>query len=131
MLQAFKSAKWRQAIGLIAAYALALNVILTAFGTQAVAANHAGPVDPFSIICLSGAGDQATGLDTGSGSQAPVQHSGHHCTLCGCAASAVPPLPVFLHLQRAPSSAPASAVAHGPVADIKALPGQPRAPPHA
>jgi hypothetical protein len=126
--RAFGTGKWRQAVGLIAAYALALNVILMAFAVPGV--GQPASADPFSVICLSGGGHVGA-ADDGSGTQAPAHHGSHHCALCGCTPAAAPPLQVFLNLQAGRSSLPSPRETQGPAADLKSLPGQPRAPPPA
>ncbi|MGA3311009.1 MAG: DUF2946 family protein [Xanthobacteraceae bacterium] len=84
--------KWRQAIGWIAAYALALQTIVGGIGLiQTV--SSAAAFDPFAIICShNGTPDQIPG-DAGHGS-----HTGH----CGCCLGAPPfiepPSPALLAL---------------------------------
>ena len=75
----------RRAMGLLAIYAIALTMILSAFSSPRLA-NAA--FDPFSVICHSGASTTTTG-------QAPAQQSPSkvcdHCSLCFVAAALTGP----------------------------------------
>jgi hypothetical protein len=120
----------RPAIGLIAAYALALSTILTGFTASAAVPDRQTGLDPAAIICLTSA-DGTAHADTAGGDPdgtAPAKHAAHHCALCagtpmGAAPCFMAPL-VFGQSQQAPLLA-----GHAHTADIKTLPGQPRAPP--
>jgi len=62
----------RKAVGLIAAYAIALQALLSGV----LATEHINP-DPFSIICT---GDKSSDNSDNSGSQPP--HEDHDCGAC-------------------------------------------------
>ena len=126
MAGAFTKSDWRRAVGLIAAYAFALNVMLTGF------AAHAAPsLDPFSVICLSAAsgGDHAAATGNDGKGTAPVHHDCGNCTLCGVAPSALPSFQVLLNLQFIVRSSIVADATRRQAVEIKSLPGQPRAPP--
>ncbi len=78
----------RRVLGVVAIMAIALHTTL--WGVVAGHAAAGTPVDPFSVICHSGAatetGDQAPADPPGS-----PAHACDHCTLCGTAAA--PPVP--------------------------------------
>ena len=75
----------RKTVSWVAIYAVALHVIL--LGIASVANNTSAAVDPFSVICHSGA----------AGDEAPVKPDlipGHACEHCNlCSAVAPPPAP--------------------------------------
>ena len=81
---------WRGAIGLIAAYAIALQAVLAAFAPLPANAQDFGRL---GIICFgSGSVAQPAG-DT----DAPMPAAGaYHCVLCGLAPAALPQ-PEMLH----------------------------------
>ncbi len=76
---------WRAAIGLIAAYAIALQAVLAAFAPLPANAQDFGRL---GIICFgSGSAAQPAG-DT----DAPMPAAGaYHCVLCGLALATLPP----------------------------------------
>jgi hypothetical protein len=88
-----KSARFRAAIGLIAAYAIALQTLFAAFAplpANAQGADFAG----WSAICF-GSGNAAAS-DNGNPDAPPPASGKFHCVLCGpaLAAAAVLPEPV-------------------------------------
>lgn len=81
MNQFFPCGRWRAAIGLIAAYAIALQAVFTTLAPMPAPA--AGSVDPFAAHCF---GNGNSGLpDGGPGSPAPVSGK-MHCVFCGACA---------------------------------------------
>lgn len=87
----FARMRWRGAVGLIAAYALALQTLFAAFAPLPASALHAGS-DALSVICLgSGPGDAMAGDPAGH----PPASSKLHCVLCisPLAGAAVLPAP--------------------------------------
>ena len=82
----------RRAVGLVAAYAIALQAVLSGI----LAAEHAS-ADPLSIICASDYSDDSGGLP---------QHEGHDCGPCVLPCGANPALtPSSTALPLAPVSA--------------------------
>jgi hypothetical protein len=118
---------WQRAVGLIAGYAFALQLVL---GGLLVAQ---ATFDPAAAICLTDSGGHAAPLDQAPGTPLPGSHHGDHCALCTLHAPALP----------GPGSAAHLAFAFGrPVTigeparlllpkDIHARPGRPRDPPRA
>ncbi len=115
----------KRSFGWLAIIAIALHAVMGGF---APAMASGSPVDPFSVICHSGApasADQAPGTPTPSSSC-------DHCTLCGAAAA--PPLSLdrvaagqllpakLLHVLTPAVSAPRDGLASHPQ--------QARGPPH-
>ncbi len=92
-MNGYRRGKWRQAIGLIAAYAFALQTIVSGIGLiQTV--SSAAAFDPFAIVCAhNGAADQIPG-DAGHDSD-----TCYHCGYClGAPPFMEPPSPVPLAL---------------------------------
>jgi hypothetical protein len=72
-------------VSVLAIYVIALTTILSAFAAPPAAGSA---LDPFSIICHSGAPDAAQ-TDTGPATPASLpNHACDHCTLCGAAPTA-------------------------------------------
>jgi hypothetical protein len=123
MAGVFSRARIRAAIGLIAAYAIALQTLFAAFAPLPA---HAAGVDFGQVICF-GSGN-APGGDDG----APAPASGKlHCVLCvATSAAAILPEPVSCPLAR---SATLSQLVPAPaalfLAPIAARSGPSRAPP--
>ena len=117
--------KWlRPAVGLIAAYAIALQAILAGL----VPVGAVAPADLDAVICHGGVVDD-TQPAQGDG---PVDHSRHveHCALCAVSALVAP---VFADVAR-PAPYPVLLAAARPTQvvlphDIHARPGKPRDPP--
>jgi hypothetical protein len=89
----------KHGVTVLALYAMALHVLLAAFAP--VAAGAGTNVDPFSVICHSGASDI-------SGDSAPLHPAllpGKACEHCNlCSAAAPPPAPdVAFDIQFAPA----------------------------
>jgi hypothetical protein len=79
----------RRVLGVVAIIAIAMHATL--WGVMAVQAAAGAPVDPFSVICHSGAATEKTGDKTPSDPAGSPTHACDHCTLCGTAAA--PPIP--------------------------------------
>jgi len=124
-MRSASTSKWlRPAIGLIAAYAIALQTILAGLAPLGAAVL----ADESAVICHGAKVDDTQG-DQG---QAPSKHPGHveHCALC-----AISPLvvPASAHVPR-PARQPIVLAASRPTEivlprDIHARPGKPRDPP--
>jgi hypothetical protein len=122
----FQRGRMRAAIGLIAAYAIALQTLFAAFASLPA---HAQGVDFGQVICF-GSGNAGTpaGDDTG----APVPASGkYHCVLCvSSAAAAILPEPVCTPLSEAGFVSQFSvAKSDTPISPVPARSGPARAPP--
>jgi len=79
----------RRVLGVVAITAIAMHTTL--WGVMAVQAAAGAPVDPFSVICHSGAAAEKTGDQAPSDPTGSPAHACDHCTLCGTAAA--PPVP--------------------------------------
>jgi hypothetical protein len=126
MAGVFKRTRIRAAIGLIAAYAIALQTLFAAFAPMP--ANAAG-VDFGQVICF---GSGNTSAPAGDDNGAPAPASGKlHCVLCvASGAAAILPEPVSCPLaQAATLSEPAPATAEIFLAPLAARSGPSRAPP--
>jgi hypothetical protein len=128
MRECLRSANWRAVIGLIAAYAIALQAVFTALAPMPVQA--AGNADPFAAHCY---GNGNAGLPESGEPGDPAPISGKmHCVFCGaCAAGFVvlPPVVADVHRQAAaPVIFADTACTDLPVAD-KSRDGPARAPP--
>ncbi len=98
----FSRTRFRAAIGLIAAYAIALQTLFAAFAPLPA---HAQGADFGQVICF---GNANAGMPAGDDNGAPAPASGkYHCVLCVsfAAAAAILPEPVCALL---PQSAPVS-----------------------
>ena len=75
----------RKSVSLLAIYLIALTTILSTFSAPQTAS---AAVDPFSIICHSGASDAPPG-DSGPAFPASMpNHACDHCNLCNAAPTA-------------------------------------------
>ncbi len=70
-------------------FAIALHTMLWAFALPLAA--NAGPVDPFSVICHSGAGATAPADESPGGPKTTRSSACDHCNLCS--ATNAPPTP--------------------------------------
>jgi hypothetical protein len=125
MAGVYSRTRTRAAIGLIAAYAIALQTLFAAFAPLPV---NASGIDFAQVICF-GSGN-ATAPDSGDNG-APVPAGKFHCVLCvSQGAAAILPEPVACPLARAAivaGFAPASADVS--LAPVRARSGPARAPP--
>lgn len=125
MAGVFTRTRMRAAVGLIAAYAIALQTLFAAFAPLPA---HASGVDFGQIICFGSGNSSAPGDNDG----APVPVSGKfHCVLCIAAgAAAILPEPLACPLARtALLSQFALATAEFALAPPEARSGPSRAPP--
>jgi hypothetical protein len=122
----FSRTRIRAAVGLIAAYAIALQTLFAAFAP--LPANAQG-VDFGQVICF---GNANAGTPAGDDNGAPLPASGkYHCVLCvSAAAAAILPEPVcaLLPLSGQPSQF-SVAKSDTPVSPLPARSGLSRAPP--
>jgi hypothetical protein len=79
----------RRVLGVVAILAIAIHTTL--WGVVVVQAAAGTPVDPFSVICHSGAANENAAGQAPSDPTSSPAHTCNHCTLCGMAAA--PPLP--------------------------------------
>ncbi|ARP98902.1 DUF2946 family protein [Pseudorhodoplanes sinuspersici] len=122
----FTRGRVRAAVGLIAAYAIALQTLLAAFSPLPANASGAD-FGQLSVICF-GSGSTTPSDDGG----APQHSAKYHCVLCGSllAGAALTPDPVAIPLRR-----PAIASTYAPTPDetlrntAPARAGPARAPP--
>lgn len=125
----FDNGQWRAAIGLIAAYAVALQAVFT---TLAPMPAHAiGNSDPFAAHCF---GNGNAGLPEDGAPGAPSPASGKmHCVFCGACAGGFVVLPVSVgQVQRLQAAAPIAFIVPASTslpAASKARDGPARAPP--
>lgn len=93
----FTHARMRAAVGLIAAYAIALQTLFAAFAPLPANASGAD-FDRLAVICF-GSGGNTTPSDDGG---APQHSAKYHCILCGSllAGAALTPDPVVVPLRR-------------------------------
>jgi len=122
----------RAAIGLIAAYAIALQTLFAAFAPLPANAQGHGPgadFGQFSVICFGG----GTGTMPSGDGEAPPQPSGKfHCVLCGSllAGAVLAPDPVVVPLRlEATAAAQFSPLTETLIAKAPARAGRARAPP--
>ena len=94
MTGVFSREHWRAAIGLIAAYAIALQALFAAFAPLPAIAKG-GEADPFSILCLSLHSEAPLPGDP-NGPAHPASHA-LHCVLCGSIAAGAALLPSAGH----------------------------------
>ena len=125
----FSSKRWRAAIGLIAAYAIALQAVFTTLAPMPAYA--AGGADPFGAYCFgNGSGSSRdSGVPAGP---SPVSAK-MHCVFCGaCAAGFVVPPSVAVEPrpQAAGPIAFAPPASTAPLAADNPRDGPARAPPH-
>lgn len=122
----FSRTRIRTAIGLIAAYAIALQTLFAAFAPLAAQAHG---VDFGQVICF-GSGDAATPAGDDTGAPAPASAK-FHCVLCvSSAAAAILPEPVCTLLPQAALASPVSvAKSDTLVSPVPARSGPARAPP--
>jgi hypothetical protein len=116
----------RAAVGLIAAYAIALQTLFAAFAPLPANASGAD-FDRLAVICF-GSGGNTTPSDDG----APQHSAKYHCVLCGSllAGAALTPDPVVVPLRRdAISTAYARTPTGTPISAAPARAGLSRAPP--
>lgn len=104
MTGAFSREHWRAAIGLIAAYAIALQALFAAFAPLPANA-AAGTADPLSILCLSFHSEAPVPGDP-DGPAHPASHV-VHCVLCGSIAAGATLPPVHGHAVPVQLAAPA------------------------
>jgi hypothetical protein len=128
MTGVLRKTSWRTVIGLIAAYAVALQAVFT---TLAPMPAHASANDPFAAHCY-GNGNGNAGLPDGSGAPSPASGK-MHCVFCGACAGGFVVLPVASgQVQRLQAAAPIAfflpASTNLPAAS-KARDGPARAPP--
>lgn len=92
----------RAAIGLIAAYAIALQAVFTTLAPMPAYA--AGGADPFSAHCF---GNGSAGLPESGAPDAPAPASGQmHCVFCGSCAGGFVVLPAVASEIRTQATAP-------------------------
>ena len=123
----FTHARMRAAVGLIAAYAIALQTLFAAFAPLPAHANGAD-FDRLAVICF-GSGGSSTPSDDGG---APQHSAKYHCVLCGSllAGAALTPDPVVVPLRlEAISAVYAPAPTETPLTATPARDGLSRAPP--
>ena len=124
----FTRTRFHAAIGLIAAYAIALQALFAAFAPLPANA-HGADFGQLSVICFgSGSGS----MPSGDG-EAPSQPSGKfHCVLCGSllAGAALTPGPVVVPVRlETISAAQFSSPTEAPTIEAPARAGSARAPP--
>ena len=101
----FTQGRLRAAVGLIAAYAIALQTLFAAFAPLPAHAQGGADFGQLSVICFNSGGNTDP-----TGDDAPAQPSGKfHCILCGAllAGAALAPDPVAL-----PARLPAIRIAY-------------------
>jgi hypothetical protein len=127
----FTRGRLRAAVGLIAAYAIALQTLFAAFAPLPANAQGNGlgaDFDQLAVICF-GSGGNAMPSDDGG---APQHSAKYHCVLCGSllAGAALTPDPVVVPLQLgATSAAYASSPTETPLTAAPVRDGPARAPP--
>lgn len=89
----FTRGRVRAAVGLIAAYAIALQTLFAAFAPLPANASGAD-FDQLAVICFGSGGNTAPSDDGG----APQHSANYHCVLCGSllAGAALTPDPVVV-----------------------------------
>lgn len=122
--------RWRAAVGLIAAYAIALQAVFTTLAPMP--AHATGSADPFAAHCF---GNGSAGLPDSRDPGAPAPAPGKmHCVFCGACAGGFVVLPAVALEARSQATVSIAFVlpAHAapPIAD-NARDGPARAPPHA
>lgn len=123
----FTRGRWRAAVGLIAAYAVALQTLFAAFAPLPANANGAD-FGQLSVICFGSGGNTMPSDDGG----APQHSAKFHCVLCGSllAGAALTPDPVIVLLRQ---DATSTVYASSPTETLKtaapARDGPARAPP--
>jgi hypothetical protein len=127
MIGLLQSAPRRAVIGLIAAYAIALQAVFTTLVPMPV---HAAGNDPFAAHCF---GNGNAGLPQDGEPGAPAPASGKmHCVFCGACSGGFVILPVEAAVSRVHAVMPVAfifpAIAGRPVAN-NARDGPARAPP--
>lgn len=90
MTSLLKRARFRAAIGLIAAYAVALQTLFAAFAPLPANAQGAD-FSAWSAICFGSANTAAS--DNGDPASPPPASGKFHCVLCGLAAASAAILP--------------------------------------
>ena len=123
----FTRGRMRAAVGLIAAYAIALQTLLAAFAPLPANASGAD-FDQLSVICFGGSGNTTPSDDGG----APQHSAKFHCVLCGSllAGAAIIPEMASAPVRRdATVAAYISSPAETPIAAAPVRAGPTRAPP--
>ena len=126
MTGVLRKTPWRAAIGLIAAYAVALQAVFT---TLAPMPAHAANADPFAAHCF---GNGNAGLPDEPGAPSPASGK-MHCVFCGACAGGFVVLPIAAgQTQRLHAAAPIGFILPASTslpAASKARDGPARAPP--